>query len=156
MVHGSDGLDEITTTGPTSAWEIRDGAVEERILEPADFAVQTAKSEDLRGGDREVNLRDRQRCAGGRAGSAARYRAGECRRGAGGRREGGDASWKAWRSAWCRSIRARRRERWRRWRDLGESDGNYFAPSGCDTAVYIRYILKCGGTARSLGCLHGL
>ena len=41
VVHGSDGLDEITTTGPTSAWEIRDGKVEARMLEPADFAVQT-------------------------------------------------------------------------------------------------------------------
>ena len=56
VVHGSDGLDEITTTGFTSAWEIRDGAVEARILEPGDFAVHTAKAEDLRGGDRQVNL----------------------------------------------------------------------------------------------------
>src|ERR1019366_7027498 len=38
VVHGSDGLDEITTTGPTSAWEIRYGVVEARILEPGDFA----------------------------------------------------------------------------------------------------------------------
>jgi anthranilate phosphoribosyltransferase len=56
VVHGSDGLDEITTTGPTSAWEIRDGLVEARILEPADFAVQMATADDLRGGDRQVNL----------------------------------------------------------------------------------------------------
>jgi len=56
VVHGSDGLDEITTTGPTSAWEVREGRVEARTLEPADFAVQTARSEDLRGGDRQVNL----------------------------------------------------------------------------------------------------
>jgi anthranilate phosphoribosyltransferase len=56
VVHGSDGLDEITTTGATSAWEIRDGLVEARTLEPDDFAVQTAKAEDLRGGDREMNL----------------------------------------------------------------------------------------------------
>jgi anthranilate phosphoribosyltransferase len=56
VVHGSDGLDEITTTGPTSAWEIRDGTLEPRILEPADFAVHTAQTEDLRGGDRQVNL----------------------------------------------------------------------------------------------------
>jgi anthranilate phosphoribosyltransferase len=56
VVHGSDGLDEITTTGPTSAWEIRDGTLEPRTLEPADFAVHTAQTEDLRGGDRQVNL----------------------------------------------------------------------------------------------------
>ena len=56
VVHGSDGLDEITTTGPTSAWEIRDGTLEPRMLEPADFAVHTAQTEDLRGGDRQVNL----------------------------------------------------------------------------------------------------
>ena len=52
VVHGSDGLDEITTTGATSAWEIRDGALEARVLEPGDFGVQTASAEDLRGGDR--------------------------------------------------------------------------------------------------------
>ena len=56
VVHGSDGLDEITTTGPTSVWEVRDGKVEARTLEPGDFGVQTAKTDDLRGGDREVNL----------------------------------------------------------------------------------------------------
>ena len=56
VVHGSDGLDEITTTGPTSAWEIRDGRVEARVLEPSDFAVQTATADDLRGGDPQVNL----------------------------------------------------------------------------------------------------
>ena len=56
VVHGSDGLDEITTTGPTSAWEIRNGKVEARTLEPADFAVRTASADHLRGGDRQVNL----------------------------------------------------------------------------------------------------
>jgi anthranilate phosphoribosyltransferase len=56
VVHGSDGLDEITTTGPTSAWEVRDGTVTARVLEPGDFAVQTAKADNLRGGDRELNL----------------------------------------------------------------------------------------------------
>jgi anthranilate phosphoribosyltransferase len=56
VVHGSDGLDEITTTGPTSVWEIRDGTLEARVLEPADFAVHVASAGDLRGGDRQVNL----------------------------------------------------------------------------------------------------
>jgi anthranilate phosphoribosyltransferase len=56
VVHGSDGLDEITTTGPTLAFEIRQGRVERRTLEPSDFAVPTAQADDLKGGDKERNL----------------------------------------------------------------------------------------------------
>jgi anthranilate phosphoribosyltransferase len=55
VVHGSDGLDEITTTGPTLAFEIRDGQVERRTLEPADFAVRTAAPEDLRSSGKARN-----------------------------------------------------------------------------------------------------
>jgi anthranilate phosphoribosyltransferase len=56
VVHGRDGLDEITTTGPTDAWEICAGSIQHRLLEPGDFAVQSASSEDLKGGDRQQNL----------------------------------------------------------------------------------------------------
>lgn len=56
VVHGCDGLDEITTTGYTLAFEIRDGNVERRMLEPADFAVSAASPADLRGGDRAHNM----------------------------------------------------------------------------------------------------
>jgi anthranilate phosphoribosyltransferase len=56
VVHGSDGLDEITTTGPTLVFEIRGGKVERRTLEPEDFAVRSAGAEDLKGGDRARNL----------------------------------------------------------------------------------------------------
>jgi anthranilate phosphoribosyltransferase len=56
VVHGSDGLDEITTTGSTLAFEIREGNVERRTLEPADFAVRTASPADLKGGDKARNL----------------------------------------------------------------------------------------------------
>lgn len=55
VVHGSDGLDEITTTGSTLVFEIREGSVERRTLEPADFAVRTARPEDLRGGSKARN-----------------------------------------------------------------------------------------------------
>ena len=55
VVHGCDGLDEITTTGATLAFEIRGGKVERRTLEPADFAVPTARPEELKGGDRTRN-----------------------------------------------------------------------------------------------------
>jgi anthranilate phosphoribosyltransferase len=56
VVHGSDGLDEITTTGPTLAFEIRDGRVEARLLEPGDFAVRTTTPAALKGGDKDRNL----------------------------------------------------------------------------------------------------
>jgi anthranilate phosphoribosyltransferase len=56
VVHGSDGLDEITTTGPTLAFEIRDGRVERRTLEPEDFGVPVSRLEALKGGDPRQNL----------------------------------------------------------------------------------------------------
>jgi anthranilate phosphoribosyltransferase len=56
VVHGGDGLDEITTTGPTHVFEIREGKVTRSTLTPEDFGVRRAALEDLRGGDREVNL----------------------------------------------------------------------------------------------------
>lgn len=55
VVHGSDGMDEITTTGPTLAFEIRRGAVERRTLEPAGFGVPTASRGALAGGDKVRN-----------------------------------------------------------------------------------------------------
>ncbi|MCX6635203.1 MAG: anthranilate phosphoribosyltransferase [Acidobacteria bacterium] len=57
VVHGSDGLDEITTTGPTTALEITRGVIAHRTLTPADFGVGVARAEDLKGGDREENCR---------------------------------------------------------------------------------------------------
>jgi anthranilate phosphoribosyltransferase len=55
VVHGSDGLDEITTTGPTLAFEIEGGRVTRRCLTPAGFGVPPAVLEDLRGGDAAEN-----------------------------------------------------------------------------------------------------
>ncbi|HLK66411.1 MAG TPA: anthranilate phosphoribosyltransferase [Bryobacteraceae bacterium] len=56
VVHGSDGMDEITTTGPTLAFEVHDGTVEQRELEPSDFGVRTAAPAHLLGGDKARNL----------------------------------------------------------------------------------------------------
>jgi len=57
VVHGSDGLDEITTTGPTLVFEIASGAVREYTVTPDDFGLPAASAEDLRGGDVETNER---------------------------------------------------------------------------------------------------
>jgi len=56
VVHGRDGLDEITTTGPTEVIEIRDGGVEVRVLEPIDFGLRPALPELLKGGDVARNV----------------------------------------------------------------------------------------------------
>ena len=55
VVHGSDGLDEITTTGTTLAFEIRGGRVERRTLSPEDFGVERAAASALKGADAETN-----------------------------------------------------------------------------------------------------
>jgi anthranilate phosphoribosyltransferase len=55
VVHGSDGLDEITTTGATLAFEVRAGRVERRRLEPGEFGVPSANLRDLAGGNVKTN-----------------------------------------------------------------------------------------------------
>ncbi|PYT13487.1 MAG: anthranilate phosphoribosyltransferase [Acidobacteria bacterium] len=55
VVHGHDGLDEITTTGPTDVFEIWTGRVEKHLWMPADFHVRRASLGELVGGDRDCN-----------------------------------------------------------------------------------------------------
>jgi anthranilate phosphoribosyltransferase len=56
VVHGSDGMDEITTTGPTYAAILDDdGRITEKELTPQDFGVETATVESLKGGSAEEN-----------------------------------------------------------------------------------------------------
>jgi anthranilate phosphoribosyltransferase len=51
VVHGSDGLDEITTTGPTLVLEVRGGEIAEWEVSPEEFGLPRARLEDLAGGD---------------------------------------------------------------------------------------------------------
>jgi anthranilate phosphoribosyltransferase len=57
VVHGSDGLDEVTTTGPTLVNEVHDGKVTGYEIKPEDFGLQRAAPEDIRGGEPEENAR---------------------------------------------------------------------------------------------------
>ena len=50
VVWGSDGMDEITVTGPTFVAEVRDGAVREYQIRPEDFNIPRSGIEELRGG----------------------------------------------------------------------------------------------------------
>ena len=56
-VHGSDGLDEVTTTGPTHVAALKNGKVERFTIHPDDAGLPVAKFEDLKGGDPEHNAR---------------------------------------------------------------------------------------------------
>jgi anthranilate phosphoribosyltransferase len=55
VVHGADGLDEISTTGYTKVSECREGAVNTFYLHPSDVGVQKATPESLKGGDAAAN-----------------------------------------------------------------------------------------------------
>jgi len=55
VVHGLDGLDEITITGPTRVAEVRDGILRSYEISPEDFAMQRASLEDISGGDATTN-----------------------------------------------------------------------------------------------------
>jgi anthranilate phosphoribosyltransferase len=55
VVHGSDGLDEITTTGPSQVAELRDGKVRCFEVTPEQAGLPKARLEDLRGADPETN-----------------------------------------------------------------------------------------------------
>ena len=57
VVHGADGLDEISTTGYTKVSECRHGAVNTFYLHPADVGLPKATASDLAGGDVADNAR---------------------------------------------------------------------------------------------------
>ena len=55
VVHGADGIDEMSTTGHTKVSECRDGAVSTFYVHPADFGIPKADARDLQGGDAAAN-----------------------------------------------------------------------------------------------------
>lgn len=55
VVHGSDGLDEITITGPTRVAEVRDGQVRSYEVTPEEFGLKHAPMEAISGGDAAAN-----------------------------------------------------------------------------------------------------
>jgi anthranilate phosphoribosyltransferase len=70
VVHGADGLDEISTTGYTKVSEARGGGVRTFYVHPADFGVTKATPADLRGGDAAENALVVRRVLAGESGPA--------------------------------------------------------------------------------------
>jgi anthranilate phosphoribosyltransferase len=57
IVHGSDGFDEITTTGPTSVVELRQDKIRAFEISPGDAGLALAKPQDLKGGEPSQNAK---------------------------------------------------------------------------------------------------
>lgn len=65
VVHGSDGLDEITTTGETYVAKLHDGHITEEVISPANFGLVQSKPDDLLGGMPEENAKALREILGG-------------------------------------------------------------------------------------------
>jgi anthranilate phosphoribosyltransferase len=68
VVHGADGLDEISTTGYTKVSECRGGAVNTFYVHPSDFGLPKASPAQLRGGDAAANAGIARAILGGETG----------------------------------------------------------------------------------------
>jgi anthranilate phosphoribosyltransferase len=55
VVHGDDGLDELTTTTTSTIWRVQAGSLEKLKFDPAGFGFARATIDELRGGDAQAN-----------------------------------------------------------------------------------------------------
>jgi anthranilate phosphoribosyltransferase len=70
VFHGTDGLDELTTTGPSYIYRLRDDEVTHAEFTPEDFGVPRASLADFRGGDAATNVDITLAVLGGEPGPA--------------------------------------------------------------------------------------
>ena len=68
VVHGADGLDEISNTGESQISEVHEGVVRSSRVRPEDFGLPRATIRDLRGGDRGANAQIIRLVLGGEPG----------------------------------------------------------------------------------------
>lgn len=69
LFRGEDGLDELTTTGMSTVYDVRDGSVRETALDPSKLGLARAKPEDLAGGDATTSAEIAHRILEGEPGS---------------------------------------------------------------------------------------
>jgi len=68
VVHGEDGLDEVTTTDTTQVSELKNGRIKNYEISPKHFGIRKAKPADLKGGDAAYNARLAMSILGGEKG----------------------------------------------------------------------------------------
>lgn len=69
VVHGDDGLDELTTTTTSTIWRVQAGTVERLTFDPAAFGFKRAELSELVGGDAEANAASVRAVFGGAQGA---------------------------------------------------------------------------------------
>lgn len=69
VMHGSDGLDELTTTGPSRVAELKDGNVSTFEVTPEEVGLPRAAAADLKGGDPDENTAALRRLVDGETGA---------------------------------------------------------------------------------------
>ena len=69
VVHGHDGLDELTTTGPSTVFDVDGGEVRTYVVEPGELGVPVAAPDDLKGGDVATNAELARRILAGEPGA---------------------------------------------------------------------------------------
>ena len=88
VVHGQDGMDEITTTTKTWAASLENGKVSEIEIAPEDIGVKRATLAELKGGDAAHNAEAIKQVLAGKPGAVPRHRHPEQRRRLDGRGQG--------------------------------------------------------------------
>ena len=84
VVHGQDGMDELTTTTTSWAASLEDGKVTEIEIAPEEIGVKRASLAELKGGDAAYNAEAINKVLSGRRERLSQYRRAEQRRGADG------------------------------------------------------------------------
>jgi anthranilate phosphoribosyltransferase len=69
VVHSAEGLDEISPTGVTFAWDVKDGTVTEREVQPSDFGLPVHPIDAVLGGDAATNAATMERLFAGETGA---------------------------------------------------------------------------------------
>nr|WP_232079520.1 anthranilate phosphoribosyltransferase [Mycobacterium conspicuum] len=68
VVHGDDGLDELTTTTTSTIWRVQAGTVDRLTFDPAGFGFARAELDELLGGDAQANAAEVRAVLGGATG----------------------------------------------------------------------------------------
>lgn len=68
VFRGEDGLDELTTSGPSAVWVVREGTATETRFDPAELGIRRATPDDLRGADPAYNARVAREVLAGQTG----------------------------------------------------------------------------------------